>query len=83
MNPNSMTAVCEPLTLELREEIERIEGRIQDEFSRRVHNFHMQACDDGLVLEGRTRTYFNKQVVQQAVMVATSLPIRANKIVVG
>jgi len=33
-----------------------------------------------LILRGRTRTYYAKQLAQQAVMEATALPIRANEI---
>ena len=32
------------------EQEDHIERRIRDEFSQRVHNFHIQAFDDGLVL---------------------------------
>ena len=60
-----------------------IERRIRQDFSRRIHNFRIHALDDGLVLEGRTKTYYGKQEVLHAVMTATDLPIRANNIVVG
>jgi hypothetical protein len=39
-------------------------------------------CDDGLILRGRAKTYYAKQLAQHAVMEATNLPIRANEIVV-
>lgn len=65
------------------EQVDRIERRIRNEFSHRVHNFHIQAFDDGLVLEGRTKTYYGKQMLLKAVMDATSLPILADRIVVG
>lgn len=65
------------------EQVDHIERRIRNEFSHRVHNFHIQAFDDGLVLEGRTKTYYGKQMVLKAVMDATSLPILADRIVVG
>lgn len=60
-----------------------IEQRLYHAFLRRVLNFHIQVLDDGLVLEGRTLTYFGKQAVQHAVMEATGLPIVANNIEVG
>ena len=60
-----------------------IEQRIRHEFARRIHNFHIKVLDDGLVLEGRTRTYYGKQEVQHAVMEATDFPILANNILVG
>lgn len=37
----------------------------------------------GLVLQGRTRTYYAKQLVQHAVMSATRIPILANAIEVS
>lgn len=65
------------------EQVDRIERSIRNEFSHRVHNFHIQAFDDGLVLEGRTKTFYGKQMLLKAVMDATSLPILADRIVVG
>lgn len=65
------------------ERLDQIERRIREEFSQRVHNFRIQAFDDGLVLEGRTKTYHGKQAVLHAVMDATELPILADRIVVG
>ena len=82
MNLNSTAAVLEPSAYPW-EQVDHIERRIRDEFAERVHNFHIQAFDDGLVLEGRTKTYFGKQMVLKAVMDATSLPILADRIVVG
>jgi hypothetical protein len=64
-------------------ELEQIERQIQSDLSLRVHNFRLQACDDGLILEGRTKTYYGKQIIQHAVMDATNFPILANNIVVG
>lgn len=60
-----------------------VEPRIRQDFAQRVHNFHINVLDEGLVLEGRTKTYYGKQKVQHAVMSATDLPILANNIVVG
>lgn len=67
----------------LSDECQTLEQRIRQDFSRRIHNFRIHALDDGLVLEGRTKTYYGKQEVLHAVMTATDLPIRANNIVVG
>ena len=64
-------------------ELDQLERHIQRDLSLRVHNFRMQACGEGLVLEGRTKTYYGKQMVQHAVMDATDFPILANNIVVG
>ena len=52
-------------------------------FARQIHDFHIELLDDGLVLKGRTKTYYVKQKAQHAVMEATDLSIIANDIVVG
>ena len=68
---------AEPFTAE---ELSQIEEHGGSQLSGRVHDFHLRACDDGLVLCGRARTYYAKQLAQQLVMRATELPIRANDI---
>ena len=65
------------------ENLEDVEMRIRFEFSGRIQNFHIEQLFDGLALCGQTSTYHRKQEVQQAVMGATTIPIRANNIVVG
>lgn len=57
-----------------------VEGGIAREFSQRLHGFHIVIRNDGLVLEGCTKTYFSKQIVQEAVVRAIGLPIVANRI---
>lgn len=73
----------ELLTDPFNAELDQIQRQIQRDLSLRVHNFRLRACDDGLVLEGRTKTYYGKQIAQHAVMDAIDLPILANNIVVG
>lgn len=82
MTLKSTAGVLAP-PMDLRKHVDQIQRRIRDEFSHRVHDFHIQAFDDGLVLEGRTKTCFGKQIVLKAVMDTTSLPILADRIVVG
>lgn len=82
MSLNS-TATVQESPVDPWEQVDQIERKIRDEFSQRVHNFHIQAFDDGLVLEGRTKTFYGKQMLINAVMEATSLPILADRIVVG
>ena len=65
------------------EQLDRIERTIREQFAHRIYNFRIRAFDDGLVLEGRTKTYYGKQSVLQAVMNATELPILADRIDVG
>ena len=61
----------------------QLEVLIERQLARRVASFRIRYQDGGLILEGRTRTYYGKQLVQHAVMDATDLPILANNIVVG
>ena len=76
-------ALMDPSLSDLWKQLDQIEQRIREEFVHRIHNFRIRVFDDGLVLEGRTKTYYGKQKVQHAVMEATDLPILDNKIVVG
>lgn len=57
-----------------------VEVAIAREFSRRLHGFQIEIRNDGVVLKGRTKTYFCKQVVQEAVVSALHLPIAENYI---
>ena len=45
-----------------------------------VRDLRVVSDSEGLVLKGRTQTYYAKQLVQHYVMKATGLPIRANDI---
>jgi hypothetical protein len=62
--------------------ITQIEQNIRCRLKGRVLDLKVMGTDDGLVLRGRARTYYSKQLAQHAVMVLTKLPIRANEIVV-
>lgn len=83
MSLASTAALFEPSVSDPWELLDQIEQKIRDEFSHRAHDFRIQAFDEGLVLEGRTKTYYGKQLVTRAVMDATDMPILANRIVVG
>ncbi len=50
---------------------------------RRVGDFRVLAQDGGLVLQGRARTYYAKQLAQHAVMDVTAARILANEIQVA
>jgi hypothetical protein len=65
------------------EDLVQIQRDIRRDLSLRVHDFRLRAVDEGLILEGRTKTYYGKQLVQHAIMDATDFPILANNIVVG
>lgn len=61
----------------------QLEALIQRQLTRRLAQFRIRYQDGGLILEGRTRTYYGKQLVQHAVMDLADLPILANNIAVG
>ena len=62
------------------DETERLEAHLQGRLSGRIHDLRVLVRDEGLVLQGHARTYYAKQLAQQAVMEASPLPIRANEI---
>src|SRR5262249_57916523 len=67
----------------IRETLARIEEHIQYRLAGLLRDFQLTFRDKGLVLRGRVHTYYAKQLAQQAVMEASSLPIRANEIEVA
>ncbi len=60
--------------------IPALEAHIRHRLSRRVHDFRLAIQKHGLILKGRARTYYAKQLAQHAVMAVTDLPILANDI---
>jgi hypothetical protein len=60
--------------------LDELELQVQGQFSGRVVDFHVLPLGGGIVLRGFTRTYYLKQLAQQAVMNLTDLPILANEI---
>jgi hypothetical protein len=46
----------------------------------RVSDLRLLLRGNGLVLQGRARSYYAKQLAQEAVMKATKLPVVANEI---
>lgn len=77
-----MTEQAQPDTV-LRETLARIEEHVRCRLAGLVRDFQLVFRDQGLVLCGRVRTYYAKQLAQHAVMEASSLPIRANEIEVS
>lgn len=65
------------------EQLDRIGQRMQHQLSGRLHGFHLKQGRAGLILRGRVRTYYAKQLAQHAVMAATDLPIMRNDIEVS
>jgi hypothetical protein len=63
--------------------LEEIEASVQHCLSGRLCDFHLTFENGGLVLRGRTRTYYAKQLAQHLVLEASDLPIQANTIEVA
>ncbi len=47
---------------------ERLEGYIELKASGRIRDLHVVCSGDGIILQGRSRTYHAKQLAQQAVL---------------
>lgn len=58
----------------------RLERHIQARLKGRVRGLRVVRRDNGFVLQGRTSNYYAKQLVLQAAMQATTLPIGAGEI---
>ena len=65
------------------EQLDRIGQRVQYQLSGRLQDFRLKRESAGLVLRGRVRTYYAKQLAQHAVMAAIDLPIVRNDIEVS
>lgn len=66
-----------------RELAERIEGHIARRASGRIRDLHVVCSDEAIILQGRSRTYHDKQLAQQAVLDLTDgYPLLTNRIVV-
>jgi len=64
----------------LRVEIERLEAAMRSRLGGQVRELRLVANGRGFVLLGRARTYYAKQLAQQAAIVGTPLPLLANEI---
>jgi osmotically-inducible protein OsmY len=64
----------------LDELVERIQASVRRRVGGWVRDFQVQVQDQGLVLRGRTRTYYAKQLVQHTAMEVGGLPILANRV---
>ncbi len=62
------------------EELGELETHLQTLMTGRVAGLHLTTQPEGVVLHGRARTYYAKQMAQQALMKASPLPIAANEI---
>jgi hypothetical protein len=60
-----------------------LECQLQRHLFRYVREFRLIVTEKGVILRGRTESYYAKQLAQHTVMTATCLPILANEIVVS
>jgi hypothetical protein len=60
--------------------IEELEGHLQCRLNGRVSNLQIVLRPNGLILRGRSHTYYAKQLALQALLEATDQPILANDI---
>ncbi|MBI3411965.1 MAG: hypothetical protein HY040_26845 [Planctomycetes bacterium] len=58
----------------------QVEDYVRSRLSGRIYELRVLIRDQGLVLQGRARTYYAKQLAQHVVGEASELPIRANEI---
>ncbi len=59
---------------------EELADRLQQQLSRRFRGLRVEVLEGGLVLKGRVRTYYAKQLAQHLVMQLTEIPILANEL---
>jgi hypothetical protein len=71
------------IALEEPNELARVETQLRIHLHGYVHDFRVIVENAGLILYGRARTYYGKQLAQQSVMQRSRLPILANKIEVS
>ena len=60
--------------------VQRVVARLQCRLGNQVRDFQMSARADGLILRGVVKTYYAKQMVQEAVMDASGQVVLANDI---
>ncbi len=65
------------------EQINELVRDIQCLLGGRVSGLRLIRWNDGLVLHGSARSYYAKQIAQEVVMRATTLPLLANEIEVS
>ncbi len=61
-------------------EADRIEMRVKGRLAGRIERLRILLRHDGLVLLGRVRTYYAKQLVQEEVLKCTEIPIAENAV---
>ena len=70
----------QPHSFPLQAELERF---VQDRTGRRVHDLAVEVCPEGVVIRGRTSTYYVKQLAQHGIREVLPDVSLENAIVVG
>jgi hypothetical protein len=65
------------------DEVIELETLVHCRLNGMVRSFRLSRKGQGLILRGRARTYYAKQLAQHAIMQATAVPILANEIEVS
>src|SRR5262249_27311242 len=65
------------------EAVHQLEVSVKRRLNGRLRGFRLVVEGNGVILHGRTPSYYAKQLAQEAVREATKLPILANVISVG
>lgn len=64
------------------ERLMHLAALVRDRLGNRLQDFQLEADENGLVLSGRARTYYVKQLAQHMIMAVAAVPIAANNIMV-
>lgn len=80
MNLKGFEACDHPNTAETTADLA---SRVQGQLSGQVRELRLIPREGGLILRGRARCYYVKQLAQHAVMQSTQMPILANEIEVS
>src|SRR5512135_257889 len=59
---------------------DQLRARVSSRLGGRVPDIRLLVQEGGIILQGRSRTYYAKPLAQQAVMEETDLPVLANEI---
>ena len=74
--------LVQTIEYEERNELARLEAHLRIRLRDYMYDLRIAIRDGELVLDGRARTYYGKQMAQHGVMERSQLPIRANNIIV-
>ena len=61
-------------------QLEWINEQVKNRLRGRLQDFFLLEVEQGLILRGRSRTFYAKQLAQHIVMKSTDMPILANNI---